>query len=190
VILHCADRIRTARSAGHKLWFIPYRRFYRLTKKATLKLVESPQSDPYLFTDPPSPHDLATIRGSSNGHWFGAMIQIMPREAFVVAGGMDTRFYGWGGEDIAFMRAVDTLYAKHKTSDNDTLHLWHPTILGGVEQVRMWPGQETPGENGPLAARYHAAFGDRARMLDLVRGDLTNNSQEDDVARWEGEGGA
>lgn len=170
VILSCAAKIRAARNAGHKLWFIPYRRFYRLTEAASNLVLDSDPANPYRFPDPPPKDDLVTTRGTSSAHWYGALIQVMPREAFVAAGGMDERFHGWGGEDVAFMRAVDTLYCRHKTSDNDVLHLWHPTIKGYDDDTRMWPGQERPDGNWPLAEKYRDAFGDKAMMFTLVHG--------------------
>jgi hypothetical protein len=95
------------------------------------------------------------------------MIQIMSREAFETVGGMDTRFAGWGGEDIAFVRAVETLYAKNKTLDSEVYHLWHPSI-GHNATNKMWEGQNAPGPNGHLAKRYHAATGDIVKMRALV----------------------
>jgi hypothetical protein len=171
VILNCAQRIREAREANRKLWFIPYRHFYRLTEAATQLVLDSEPTHPYVFPDPPAPGDLASNRGNSSGHWYGALIQIMPREAFELVGGMDTRFSGWGGEDIAFMRAVDTLYARHKTTSNAVFHLWHPTIRGYDDDTRMWEGQTHPDGNWPLATRYADAFGDREKMRSLVSGD-------------------
>jgi hypothetical protein len=89
VILDCARRIRSARRRGRKLWFIPYRHFYRMTEAATEDIVESEPDNPLRVPDPP-PHDLVEDPiNSAYGHWFGALIQIMPREAFEAAGGMD-----------------------------------------------------------------------------------------------------
>jgi hypothetical protein len=99
----------------------------------------------------------------------------MPREAFELVGGMDWRFSGWGGEDVAFMRAVDTLYGKHKTTRNQVLHLWHPfanaaenTIKGEPNLLRLWEGQDSGQRNDVLANRYYAAYGDQERMRRLV----------------------
>ena len=92
IIQDCADRIRQAREKGHRLWFIPYRHFYRLTQAATLRVLKSSYKNPYRFSVPPSENDIESREGSSFGHWYGALIQIMPREAFITAGGMDERF--------------------------------------------------------------------------------------------------
>jgi hypothetical protein len=168
VILSCARQIRSARRRGRRLWFIPYRHFYRLTDQASLLVLSSAPEDPYRFSSPPPADDTEESSGQSVGHWFGALIQIMPREAFVAAGGMDERFAGWGGEDISFMNAVDTLYARHRTTRNQTLHLWHPHI-GTVHLEREWEGQAEPGSNNPLTTRYQGAFGRPDRMRALTR---------------------
>jgi hypothetical protein len=167
VIRDCANEIDEALRRGNRLWFIPYRHLYRLTQDATMELLESDPRMPLRFTSPPDLDDVESTQGSEHGHRFGAMIQIMPREAYDEVGCMDPRFQGWGGEDIAFVRAVDTLYAKHKTTENDVVHVWHPSM--DVEAtIRMWPGQTTPGFNNHLASRYSMATGDRERMRALV----------------------
>ena len=168
VVLNCAQNIRSEKARGHALWYMPYRNFYRLTDTASRVVLNSdPTLPPRFFAAAPAAIHTQNQLGSVNGHHFGALIQLMPREAFEITGGMDTRFYGWGGEDVAFMHAVDTLYVKHKTSDNGVIHLWHPSIGDSVLN-RMWEGQEKPGNNGNLAGRYFAANGNRAAMLRLV----------------------
>jgi len=172
VILGCADRIRQAGKENRKVWFIPYRNFYRLTEEASNQITSSDSKKPYRPASPPP--ETSIIRTESNspttGHWWGALIQIMPREAFAAAGGMDERFAGWGGEDVSFMRAVDTLWAKHKTTPNDVLHLWHPTTTSAENPyLRVWQGQDSAHVNDSLEGRYQAATGDRAKMSALTK---------------------
>ena len=88
---------------------------------------------------------------------------------------MDERFKGWGGEDLAFMRAVDTLWAKHKTLNVQVLHLWHPKI-GTIWTTRKWEGQKTSGSNNKLASRYYGAIGNRRQMRNLVEEARPNES--------------
>lgn len=166
-IRDAADRINRARHRGFPLWFVPYRRVYRLTEEATERVLNSDPSHPVRFSSPPDDSDVENIQGSAFGHRFGALIQIMPREAFELVGGMDKRFRGWGGEDIAFVRALDTLYGKHKTTKNDVLHMWHPK-QGDTWVTRKWKGQDRPRINDNLAIRYNEATGDRERMQGLV----------------------
>lgn len=168
VIRDCAREIREARKAGQKLWFIPYRRFYRLSKDAAKQLLLSDPLEPLTFGDPPPSREVEHIWRNSSGHWWGALIQIMPREAFELAGGMDERFKGWGSEDISFMHAVDTLYGKHKTANAPVYHLWHPSIGGKWLFTRQWSDQPVPEMNDPLATRYSTVLGDRARMKRLL----------------------
>lgn len=167
VVLRCARAIEDAQRRGIKRWYIPYRHLYRLTESSTERVLTSNPCWPYRFPSPPPSDEVESTIGSMHGHRFGAMIQIMPREAFETVGCMDPRFKGWGGEDVAFLRAVDTLYAKHKTVDSDVLHLWHPRI-GDTVYDRMWEGQSRPGLNQQLANQYGRATGDRVRMRALV----------------------
>ena len=83
-----------------------------------------------------SHHIDASLAPRSYGHRYGAMITILPREALDTLGCFDERFKGWGGEDIAFLRALDTLFGKHKTIDDDVMHLWHP-VIGLTWHVRF-----------------------------------------------------
>ena len=183
MITACAGRIEESLKRDQGLWFIPYRRLYRLTEQASDTVLASSPQDPYRFPIPPDQVDVESTIGSMHGHHFGAMIQVMPREAFEYIGGMDTRFKGWGGEDVAFVRALDTVYSKHKTTSNDVLHLWHPNI-GLTHKDRMWQGQVDPRANERLASRYNAATGDRVRMKALVDEGTDRPNFATRMARW------
>ena len=173
-ILTCAEKIRKARKRGNRLWFIPYRQFFRLTEAATAKVLKSSPEKPCRFSTPPPANCILDAGGSQHGHWFGALIQILPREAFDIVGGWDPRFRGWGGEDHAIARATDTIYWMHKTLPGQVLHLWHPMLSpdGSASYVgweaRMWSGQTEAGLNNDLAAKYYGAGGHPKRMRKLV----------------------
>jgi glycosyltransferase involved in cell wall biosynthesis len=168
VVVNCASLIRSEGIRSHPLWFMPYRSFYRLTDSASRAILATdPKQPTRYFAMQPSRTDTLSPIGSVKGHWFGALVQVMPREAFDAVGGMDTRFAGWGGEDVAFMHAVDTLYGKHRTTPNGVIHLWHPSIGDNVKN-RMWTGQDEPGTNSKLAERYFVANGDIVAMRKLV----------------------
>lgn len=173
-VLYCVREIRKAIKRGHRLWFVPYRQFYRLTEEASTKVIESDPAHPFYIPEPPLKCDIIDSSGSMLGHWYGAMIQIMPREAFDIVGGWDERFRGWGGEDHSHMRAMDTLYWHHKTLPHQVLHLWHPMLgPGGKESYvhwreRMWENQKYSGTNDELTGRYYGANGDHKRMRKLV----------------------
>lgn len=168
VIVDCAKNISAALAKGKHLWYVPYRRLYRLTEEFTGEIIDSDPSHEYSFTSPIKPEwiEPGTSVSVNNGYKFGAMVQIMPAEAFFACGGMDPRFQGWGGEDAAFMRAVDTMYATHEITNNDVCHLWHPRP-GKDWRTRRWVGQLVQ-QNARLAQRYGLATGERAFMTSLV----------------------
>lgn len=173
-LLKCVKNIRKARKKGQRLWYVPYRQFYRLTPEASARVLESSPRYAYEFPTPPNQCDVQNTSGSQLGHWYGAGVQILPREAFFEVGGWDERFRGWGGEDHAAMRATDTLYWLHKTLPGQFLHIWHPMLSpeGASDWVdwkkRMWENQSSAGLNEALSGRYYGAYGDRKRMRKLV----------------------
>ena len=171
-VLHCAREIRHARKRGFKLWFVPYRKFYRLTNEATIELLNSSPRAPYIF---PADMSDSIVKGASPAiaHWHGALIQIMPREAFDSVGGWDAGFRGWGGEDHAAMRATDTLYGPHKTLPGPVYHLWHPVLTinqtdNTLSTGRMWENQQSTNVNSALCSRYYKAQGNYKLMRQLV----------------------
>lgn len=188
-ILTCAREIRKARKKHQKLWFVPYRRFYRLTDAASKRVLKSDPCDPYEFPVPPAKCDIQNTQGSGRGHWFGALVQVLPREAFDCVGGWDVRFRGWGGEDHSIMRATDTLYWRHKTLPGAVFHLWHPMLGKALDEEfsgawvewkeRIWENQDKSGSNGKLAARYSRAFGNKKRMQKIVNEGIIAAEQED-----------
>jgi len=171
---YCAEEIRHARKLGRKLWFVPYRQFYRLTEEASRCLLQSDPAHPFPFPEPLASFFILGDTDPKVGHWYGAMVQIMPREAFEMVGGWDERFRGWGGEDHAAMRAMDTLYGLHKTLPGQVLHIWHPQIgpAGVKEQVhwkeRMWENQNETGINDQLSNKYYGAYRNPTRMRQLL----------------------
>lgn len=163
----CADAIED----GVAPWFIPYRHLYRLSHGATLALLRTDPVDPYAL---PSPVPEVWREDDDNashvhtyGHKFGALIQMMPREAFFAVGGMDPRFRGWGSEDASFLRSLDTIWGQHEVMRNDVCHLWHARPGDGVA-ARRWVGQSLQ-SNSRLAQRYAAATGEPAFMAGLAQ---------------------
>jgi glycosyltransferase involved in cell wall biosynthesis len=165
IITNCADKI--LEELHNHLWFVPYRHLFRLTKKATKKVIESDPRNPHRFPSPPLPEDIADDgMKSTYGHRYGAMIMIFPRQALDVLRCFDERFKGWGGEDIAILRALDTLWGKHKTTNNDVLHLWHP-FIGANYKSRVWKGQNIQ-FNNRLSNAYNRATRNPSQMRILV----------------------
>lgn len=159
VIERCADRI--LEDPNDRLWFVPYRHLYRLTKEITKVILQSDPTDPYILPDPLPPEYIdGSMQDNKYGHRYGAMIMIFPREALDVLGCFDERFKGWGGEDIALLRALDTLYGKHKTVKGNIYHLWHA-------HSKVWDGQKGH-KNSELAMKYHRASRQPSKMRELV----------------------
>jgi hypothetical protein len=168
VINGCADRILEELEYDCHLWYVPYRRLYRLTRNITFSILESDPRHPLRIASPPPPEYVdGNGHKSRYGHRYAAMAAIFPREAMETLGCFDERFKGWGGEDVALLRALDTLWGKHKTTDNDILHLWHP-FIGSNYITRKWEGQERGGANIELASEYNKATRHPCRMRALV----------------------
>lgn len=162
----CADRILA--DPNDHLWFVPYRRLFRLSQAITYQIVHSDPTDPLRLTDPPDPFDIdGDPVMSSYGRRYGAMAMVIPREAFDALGGFDERFRGWGGEDASILRALDTLWGKHKSVNTAIYHLWHPKI-GDTHRERRWDGQTKANPNDRLASAYHRANRHPAAMRRLV----------------------
>lgn len=89
----------------------------------------------------------------------GGGIVVLPREAWETVCGIDERFCGWGGEDISFGWALETLVGPPERLDGELWHLWHPHPS---PKRRGSPASEA------LAGRYKEARGDPERMRALV----------------------
>ena len=173
VILDCAAEIRKARDRTPRepVWFIPYRHLFRLTRISTLYVIGSDPCDPFEFTSPPDEVDVGPTTGSGFGHWFGALVQIFPSEAFEAVHGMDPRFRVWGVEDVAFVLALDTLFGMHRLTNNQVLTLWHSVQAKpgtNPNLLRIWEGQEDPRKNWGLAGRYRKALRNPTAMRALI----------------------
>ena len=173
VLEQVAARLRAQRSIGNRRWFVPFTHLYRLTKDFTDQILRSDPSDPLVPLSPPRPSTIESTEGSGPLNIFGAMCIVLPREAFDAVGGMDPRFIGWGGEDLAFAQALDTIWGPMQTTANDIYHLWHPRITapgdGPDWTVKMWAGQGGPGANNWLSAQYQRAYRDPNEMARILR---------------------
>lgn len=170
VIQRCADNMEAAVARGKRLWYIPYLRLYRLSETISSNILNSDPHDEYSIPSslPPDWREEGVADNSANyGYLYGALIQMMPREAFFMAGGMDPRFRGWGSEDASLLRALDTLYCQHEVSDENVLHIYH--VRSGRDwKTRRWEGQMTQA-NSRLAQRYAQATGEYGFMYGLTR---------------------
>ena len=168
IIERCANRILEEVESGNHLWYVPYRHLYRLKREISKKIIASDPKNPLRLSSPPPMEDVENGVQSSYGHRYAAMAMVFPREALDAVGGcFDERFKGWGGEDVALLRALDTLYGKHKTVNTDILHLWHP-VLGDSYKTRIWNGQTSSQVNSNLANAYNRATRKPEQMRKLV----------------------
>ncbi|VDM10417.1 unnamed protein product [Wuchereria bancrofti] len=166
VIKQCVNNILEYKE--NHLWYVPYKELYRLTKDITDKVIQSDPTNSFKIPYP-VPEDYIENTGEKikYGHRYGAMIMIFPREAYNVIGCFDERFVGWGGEDIALLRALDTLYGKHKITNNPIFHLWHPVIGKNIKE-RKWDNQNKANTNSTLASRYNKASRQPSKMKEII----------------------
>lgn len=174
VLLVAAAEIRAAKARGRMLWIMPYRRLYRLTVTWSRHVLDGPVTYGVpCWLDEPLDADMYENRGggSMHGHMFGAMCQVVPRDAFDLVGGWDERFAGWGGEDVSHARALDTLWGRHRSLNAPIYHLWHPTAPSSAQWSvsRSWEGQDLDDHcNEHLANRYYDAYMDWEKMRRLT----------------------
>jgi predicted glycosyltransferase involved in capsule biosynthesis len=173
---YCADKILEEEKRGHNLWFIPYRHLSRLNKHATKLVVHSDPSNPFIPHCPPPKTFIDTVGHSQMyGYRYCAMAAIFPRRAYDMIGGFDERFRGWGSEDIALMRTLDTVFGKHKTIKGCIFHLFHPYI-GENYLTRKWEGQDTGNVNAKLSNRYFRANRNPSLMWELILEEKFSNN--------------
>lgn len=136
---------------GERPWAVPHSQVYRLRDAETARLHANPTAKPRL------------------GHlaramYFGPLgggITVVSRAAFELVGGIDPRFLGWGGEDVAFGWALETLAPGGERLDGRLVHLWHPHP---APDLRGSPASED------LVAEYRQARMVTRRMIAAIAG--------------------
>ena len=179
IVMHWAERLRAQRRAGVKSWAVPYRFLLRINEHCTDVLLGTNPRGPFHYPHPPHDECVEGTDGSGWGHVYGALAQIMPREAYLAVGGMPEKFRGWGGEDRAFLQALNTLWGHYRNSPNTVYHLWHPKIVAaeGIDEdgkraeIRAWDGQGADiRANDWLSTLYQWADGNPDRMRKIIDG--------------------
>ena len=132
-------------------WSIPHGKVYRLRADETERLHAAPEERPRLGR-------LARFAYEGIA---GGGITIVQRDAFEAVHGVDPRFLGWGGEDVAFGWALATLAGPAKRIGGQLVHLWHPHPA---------PSLRGSLESEALVERYRQARGLPYRMAALVAG--------------------
>jgi len=133
-------------------WVVPHDRVYRLAERETERF----------YSNPTTPARLAKLARAVYQGPPGGGIVVLHRSAFELVDGIDPRFLGWGGEDVSFGWALDTLVGYHQRLDGSLVHLWHPhpapTLRGSPESEE-------------LVARYTKARGVPRRMRAVIAGE-------------------
>lgn len=145
VIPEVALRQAVERLEDHP-WVVPHRLVCRLNEQATRLLIEGHHPDGCE----------APKRGAAGGGML-----VTRREDFDAVRGVDERFEGWGGEDISFGRALDTLVGSHRRLGSVLWHMHH-------EPMFRREGNRASPESEALAAKYLDASGDEAAMGRLL----------------------
>lgn len=136
-------------------WSQPHGEVFRLSQDTTARV--------YTEALPGRPRWLPRRALANRQHTgpHGGGIVVLTRDAYDTVGGIDPRFVGWGGEDISFARALDTLVGPCLRFDAPMWHFWH-------ERQERRPGNRASSETEQLANAYLAACGHRDRMRALV----------------------
>ena len=100
-------------------WVQPFTTCVRLSEDATNRLIEQHLPSPL----PVRPEDGLTEKIKEAG----PLMNAMTRSCFEAVRGYDERFKGWGWEDIAFSRSLDTICGPHFRMEDTIYHLWHPS---------------------------------------------------------------
>ncbi|SDJ53183.1 glycosyltransferase family 2 protein [Salimicrobium halophilum] len=133
-------------------WVIPYHRIHYLSKRCTKELLQEAPAWPL-----PTDVDAHTPNKRKQGG-----INIVRKECFDRVLGFDERFCGWGGEDEAFVHAMNAVWGKYVRVDADIYHLWH-------SRGKTASGNPYYQENKLLHARYRSARKDKEAMMKLIK---------------------
>lgn len=149
--------IALVETAGHP-YAVPHSKVYRLRADETGRIEAAPDLGPRLGY---------TVRPVYEGP-VGGGITVVSRAAFELVNGIDRRFLGWGGEDLAFGWALQTLAGPGPRLLGRLVHLWHPHP---APTLRGSPASEQ------LVAVYKSARGVRRRMAAVVAGEQWSPSE-------------
>lgn len=145
-------------SSGRHPWIVPHSWVYRLREAETERLHANPEARPRLGH---------TCRPVYQGIPGGG-ITVLTADAFDTIGGIDRRFLGWGGEDVAFGYALETLVAPVHRLEGRLVHLWHPpetSNLRGSETSERLVGHYTAANGFPRRMRHVIATGEHPQPL-------------------------
>lgn len=125
LVIHDADStvdtLHTAISAvaAGAPWAVPHSRIHRLHERETATWLAGP---------PPTVLPSITARQRERTAYasvYGGGITVVHRDVMCDVP-IDPRFEGWGGEDLAWGRALRTLHGEPPQCGGGLVHLWHP----------------------------------------------------------------
>lgn len=134
---------------GAQRWSVPFIRVYRLNRDATSRVLGGEEPNARLKRAKPP------YRGT-----IGGGVVVLRRDLYDECP-LDSRFIGWGGEDVSWGYALRTLAGKPFTPAAHLWHLWHPP-------QKISDGKFERPESTELTARYRRAFNDVDAMRALV----------------------
>jgi hypothetical protein len=137
-------------------WCVPHSRIVRLNEHTTGQWLTRPV-----------PHRLPAVTARHRERYakpsvHGGGVTVLQRKILEDVP-VDPRFRGWGGEDLAWGRALGTLHGEAVQLQTDLIHLWHPPR----PEHWMVKGTVLP-ETQALADRYCQANGDPAAVRRLL----------------------
>lgn len=98
--------------AGKQPWITPHRFVYKLSEKSSQIVYDEGSINLNKLT-------------RSIGCIGGGLI-VLNRESWNIVGGFDERFQTWGGEDVSFGMALESLCGSQPRGRLDLIHFWHP----------------------------------------------------------------
>lgn len=117
-----------------------------------------------------APLDRSLYRGDRTDRYRSkGGVLVIPRSAWDTVGGMDTRYRGWGSEDTAIVRALQTLVGPGERRGVQW-HMWHPATYRPGRRSKLWVGQteEHIAAREALNVRYQDAMGQPEDMRALL----------------------
>ncbi len=128
-------------------WVVPHTHVHRLTEAETARVYAGA-----------TPRLGKVVRQVYTGPAGGGIV-VLTRTAWDTVRGIDPRFLGWGGEDLSFGYALETLVAPVTRLDGALVHLWHPHPAPDLR------GSEA---SEALVAEYREARGFPRRMRAVI----------------------
>jgi hypothetical protein len=165
MVIADADVIVSPEALGYSIiavmngaaWSMPHGDVYRLSRRATNDVVYLKGETLDVGAKPPLKWTALPPHPGPPG---GGIV-VLTRSAYETVGGVDPRFVGFGGDDISFARALDTLVGPCERFNYPMTHLYH-------ERTPRRKGNRGSAANEALAARYMLADGDKDAMRAIV----------------------